>query len=231
MKRPLILITGGQACDRQFRSKSLTLNKTYPAVVTACGGLPVLGPDTEAVEEYAALCDGCICSGAQIFTPEYSLISRVDNAERNLSEQRFIRAFMAAGKPVLCVCLGIQQLNVALGGTLKKHFRLSEGVEHQKTTHSVKTVPGTLVNRLFGDEFTVNSRHITRIDELAPRLRIAALSPDGVIEAVEHESLPVYGFQWHPERMRGDFPEPPEGPNMEELFRVFIDLCRRKEGR
>ena len=228
MKKPLILITGGQACDHHFRGKSYTLNKTYPAVVAAAGGLPVLGIDAEAVEDYAALCDGCICSGAQIFTPEYSLITQVDNMERNLHEQRVIRAFIAAGKPVLGICLGMQQLNTALGGTLKKNFRLEEGVEHQKTSHSVKTVPGTLVNRLFGAEFTVNSRHITRVEELAPGLRVAALSPDGVIEAVEHESLPLYGFQWHPERMRGDFPEPPEGPNMEALFREFMNMCAKK---
>lgn len=229
MKKPLILITGGQACDRQFRGKSYTLNKTYPAVVAAAGGLPTMALDPEFLEEYVALADGCICSGAQIFTPEYSLINRVDNMERNLSEQRIIKAFMAAGKPLLCICLGVQQLNVALGGTLKKHFRLEEGVEHQKVSHRVKTVPGTLVHRLFGDEFTVNSRHITRIDELAAGLKPAAWSPDGVLEAVEHESLPVYGFQWHPERMRGDFPEPPEGPNMEELFRVFIKMCAKNE--
>ena len=228
MKKPLILITGGQACDRQFCGKSYTLNKTYPAAVIAAGGLPVLGIDAEATEDYAALCDGCICSGAQIFTPEYSLITRVDNMERNLHEQRVLRAFMAAGKPVLGLCLGMQQLNVALGGTLKKNFRLEEGVEHQKTAHYVKTEPGTLVHRLFGDEFMVNSRHITRVDEVAPGFAVAARSPDGVVEALEHESLPLYGFQWHPERMRGDFPEPPEGPSMEELFRVFIDMCAKK---
>ena len=229
MKKPLILITGGQACDRQFRGKSYTLNKTYPAAIIAAGGLPVLGIDGEAVEDYAALCDGCVCSGAQIFTPEYSLITRVDNMERNLHEQRVIRAFMAAGKPVLGLCLGMQQMNAALGGTLKKNFRLEEGVEHQKTAHYVKTEAGTLVNRLFGGEFMVNSRHITRVDEVAPGLKIAARSPDGVIEALEHETLPLYGFQWHPERMRGDFPEPPEGPNMEALFREFIRMCGRKE--
>lgn len=228
MKKPLILITGGQACDRHFRGKSYTLNKTYPAAVIAAGGLPVLGVDANAMEDYAALCDGCICSGAQIFSPEYSLVTRVDNEERKANEQRAIRAFMAAGKPVLGICLGMQQLNAALGGTLIKDFRLQEGVEHQMTTHSVKTAPGTLVNRLFGEEFMVNSRHIARLDVVAPGLKVAALSPDGVVEAVEHESLPLYGFQWHPERMRGDFPEPPEGPNMEELFREFMRMCAKK---
>ena len=98
MKKPLILITGGQACDRHFRGKSYTLNKTYPAAVIAAGGLPVLGINGNAMEDYAALCDGCICSGAQIFTPEYSLVTRVDNEERKANEQRAIHAFMAAGK-------------------------------------------------------------------------------------------------------------------------------------
>ena len=110
MKKPLILLSGGQARDRHFLSDSLTLNKTYTAAVTAAGGLPVMALSPAEIGEYAALCDGCICSGAQIFTPEYSLITRVDNQERNLCEQQVARAFLTAGKPLLGICLGMQLL-------------------------------------------------------------------------------------------------------------------------
>lgn len=226
MKKPLILVTAGPAYDRQFHEESLIVNKTYIAAITAAGGLPVLWADWEDVEDYVSLCDGCVCTGTHQFTPDPAIGFGRRQSERAHKEHDLMRAFLRAGKPLLGICQGMQQLNVALGGTLDIDFRLRSGVEHNRTSHTVDTVEGTLVHRLFGTGFTVNSLHNVRVDALGEGLKVSATSPDGVIEAYEHETCPAYGFQWHPERQRGDLPFPTDGPDMEPVFHAFIDLCR-----
>lgn len=228
MKKPLILLSGGQARDRHFLSDSLTLNKTYTAAVIAAGGVPVMALSAEDAEDYAALCDGFISTGSHEFSPVPGLLSYEENARRNVSEHKLQRAFIAAGKPIFGICMGMQQLNVVFGGDLRKDFRLAEGVEHNLAQHPVETAEGSLLNRLFGTGFWVNSLHNVRVDTLAPCLRPTAISPDGVVEAFEHESLPIYGFQFHPERMRGDFPNPVEAPDTLPLFREFVQMCAKK---
>ena len=229
--RPIICITGGYAFDRQFHSKSLTLNKTYTAAVTAGGGLPTLALDFDAFDEYAAMADGLVLSGSQGFSPDPSLLSDSLHTERNQFEQAIARAFLRAGKPILGICLGLQQLNVVFGGDLHPNFKLEDGVEHMMTKHTIETAEGSLIRRLFGTGFYINSRHNVKIGTLAPELVVTATSPDGVIEAFEHKTLPVIACQWHPERMRGDFPEPPEGPDMTPLFESFVALCAEEKRR
>jgi gamma-glutamyl-gamma-aminobutyrate hydrolase PuuD len=79
---------------------------------------------------------------------------------------------------------------------------------------------------IFGDDFYVNSIHNVKVKTLADCFKVSALSPDGVIEAYEHKTLPIYCFQWHPERMRGDFPDMPYGPDTDVLFDTFIEMCK-----
>ena len=84
---------------------------------------------------------------------------------------------------------------------------------------------GTLLERLYGERFWVNSYHQDCAVEPGPGVRVAALSPDGIIEAIEHETLPIWGFQFHPERMRGDTPNPVCGPDTDALFQYFVERC------
>lgn len=228
MKKPIILLTGGQAYDCQFRSRSTMLNHTYLAAVVAAGGIPLLMTDPELAEEYAALADGLICTGTQAVAPDPGLLCDEDHQWRNKREHRMIRAFLQAGKPILGICLGMQQINVVLGGELEKNFRFTLGVEHNRTTHPVFTAEGSLLRRLFGESFEVNSFHTVRVSKLAEDLKVTALSPDGVIEAYEHKSHPLWAFQFHPERMRGDFPDPPTGPDMTPVFTHFVARCAEK---
>lgn len=228
MKKPIILLTGGQAYDCQFRSRSTVLNHTYLAAVVAAGGIPLLMTDPELAEEYAALADGLICTGTQAVAPDPGLLCDEDHQWRNKREHRMIRAFLQAGKPILGICLGMQQINVVLGGELEKNFRFTLGVEHNRTTHPVFTAEGSLLRRLFGESFEVNSFHTVRVSKLAEDLKVTALSPDGVIEAYEHKSRPLWAFQFHPERMRGDFPDPPAGPDMTPVFTHFVARCAEK---
>ena len=72
------------------------------------------------------------------------------------------------------------------------------------TFHDACFAPGPPLHALFGERHPVNSFHHQRIVRLHPCLRVDAVTADGSIEAFHHESLPVYGVQWHPERMRDD---------------------------
>ncbi|MDR3248774.1 MAG: gamma-glutamyl-gamma-aminobutyrate hydrolase family protein, partial [Treponema sp.] len=124
------------------------------------------------------------------------------------------------------ICLGLQEINACQGGDLEIGFKFKEGIEHMMIPHPVETKPGSVLNRLFGDTFIVNSRHNRRVNTFGTELKITATADDGrVIEAIEHESLPISGVEWHPERMRSDIPEAPEGPDMTPLFKWFIDEC------
>ncbi len=225
MKKPLILVTGGPAYDPIFHKESRMLNKTYSTAIIAAGGIPVMDLDNYAQEDYIEMCDGFVFTGTHEFNPGSLHNMQPLQAERIDREHKMMRAVAEKGKPMLGICQGMQQINCAFGGDLHINFKLEYGVEHNLTSHKIETYEGTLINRLFGKEFFVNSLHNVKIKTLAPCFKVSALSPDGVIEAYEHETLPIYCFQWHPERMRGDFPDMPYGPDTDTLFEKFIEMC------
>jgi putative glutamine amidotransferase len=125
-----------------------------------------------------------------------------------------LKTAIAAGKPVLCVCRGFQELNVAFGGTLHQHVQeISGRSDHRENVdapleeqyapvHSISVQPGCLLADILGAGiFQVNSLHAQGIDRLAALLHADAIAPDGTIEAV---SMPdakgfLLGVQWHPE--------------------------------
>ena len=124
-----------------------------------------------------------------------------------------LKAAIARGVPVLCVCRGFQELNVAFGGTLHQHVHEIEGRhdhredkdapldEQYGPAHAVRVQGGLLAKIAHEKEFKVNSLHAQGIDKLAPALHADAIAPDGTIEAV---SMPgakgfLLGLQWHPE--------------------------------
>ncbi len=228
--KPCILINGGPAYDRVFRSSSWIVGKTYPEAVAAAGGVPLMAVDPEGAEEYAAIADGLILTGSISYLPDPSLRERLQQEEapkRPIFDSALYQAFTRAKKPVLGICLGLQVINVEQGGLLDQNFKFQDGVEHMMTAHTVHTVEDCFLSRLFGTDFAVNSRHNNRIRTLGKDLKAVAWSPDGVIEAIEHTKLPVYAVEWHPERMRGDIPEPPWGPDMTCLFQWFIEQCSK----
>jgi putative glutamine amidotransferase len=230
--KPVILICGAPALDNQFLDSALVLNKTYTTATASAGGIPLMPADISGVEDYARLAAGLILTGSFSYAPNLESMGRIETEElpkREAFDEAIYRAFRGRGKPILGICLGHQMINKYEGGRIIKMFKLQDGVEHMLTSHWIDTAEGSLLRRLFGERFVINSRHNDRIGELAPTLRATALSPDGVIEAVEHRDLPVYAVQWHPERMRGDIPDPPEGPNMSPLFEWFVGACAASE--
>ncbi len=113
---------------------------------------------------------------------------------------------LALGTPLLGICRGLQIINVALGGNLVQH--IDDGIHKNNgvpidqilSTHDVAlTVDSTLAASLGRVDISVQSAHHQIVDRLGTGLVAVAHAPDGLIEALEHESLPITGVQWHPE--------------------------------
>ena len=122
----------------------------------------------------------------------------LDEAQLALAE-----AFVRAGKPVLGICKGEQVINVLFGGDLIQHLATAEAHRYkgEDAVHGCVSLPGTVMEELYGGRYTVNSSHHQGLGRIGRGLRAASFAPDGTVEAVEHDVLPVLGVQWHPERM------------------------------
>ena len=149
------------------------------------------------------------------------------DSNREKTDFAILEHAFASGKPVLAICYGCQSLNVCLGGSLYQDIasELHTDIEHSKEglppdapdpIHPARIAPGGELAQLAavcglsyqgaGFDVQINTSHHQSIRDLGRGLRVAALAPDGVIEAVEHEPHKhwVVGVQWHPERMKGD---------------------------
>jgi putative glutamine amidotransferase len=133
---------------------------------------------------------------------------------RDATTLPLIRKAVASGIPVLGICRGFQEMNVAFGGTLHQKVHEVEGRrDHREDTtreldvqygpaHEVALEPGGTLQSLTGqDRIQVNSLHSQGIDRLGPGLAVEARAPDGLIEAfrVEHAKSFAVAVQWHPE--------------------------------
>lgn len=193
-------------------------NINYPQAVIKGGGLPVLIPvtkDDSLLNHYTELCDGFLFSGGIDISPcRYGeLPSRLLGPTSLLLDDYQIplmRKVIQSGKPLLAICRGIQVLNVACGGTLYQdvtEFSPNVGKHMQETSrgdisHPVTLEEGTILSQMFGTRIWTNSYHHQSLKQIGSRLKVAAMSDDGLVEAVE---LTDYGFgvgvQWHPESM------------------------------
>lgn len=215
MKQPVIgivTVLGEEAVPRVFT------NINYPNAVIRGGGVPVMLPVTknrEILSQYLAVCDGFLFSGGQDISPcKYGeLPSRLVGPTSLLLDDfqlSLMKLVLEAKKPFIAICRGIQVLNVACGGTLYQDLtEFSPTVsKHMQATnrgdvsHPVTIKEGTLLHQLFGTRIWTNSYHHQALKTVAECLQTAALSDDGVIEAVEVKDYPFgIGLQWHPEAM------------------------------
>lgn len=191
------------------------------AVRDGAGALPLLIPSTDAplpVAEVLAAVDGLLFTGSpsNVAPRRYGGPARpmlLDEA-RDATALPLLLAAIEAGKPVLAICRGLQELNVALGGTLHQavhdmpgmlDHRAPQGVSLDREyapVHAIAVAPGGVLAGLCGcAEAQVNSLHHQGIDRLADALRVEATAPDGLVEAVSLKAPRGFllGVQWHPE--------------------------------
>ena len=119
---------------------------------------------------------------------------------RDARELALIQQFVLRKKPILGICRGLQCINVAFGGTLLQDIPGHSAANGIDRLHAVRCAPSPL-RELYGEQYIVNSAHHQAIDRPGSGLIPVQWSPDGVIEAVCHRSLPILAVQWHPERL------------------------------
>lgn len=145
----------------------------------------------------------------------------VDEA-RDQRELSLIAAFLAAGKPILGICRGLQVLNVALGGDLRQHVEGHGQVRGTDGLHATRA--SGFLRDLYGSRFTVNTAHHQALGRLGRGLQAVQWTADGVVEGAAHRSLPLWGVQWHPERLEegGRRRDTVDGGR---LFSFFLEQC------
>ena len=202
----------------------LTANKkkeTYINAVEAVGAEAVVKYLPDDSVDY----DGLILCGGNDAQPCYygeEINGSLDfDEERDRTEMALAQKFFQTGKPILGICRGMQLLNVALGGTLYQDISGHRG----EILHTVKAEKGSLWEKLYGKEFTVNSFHHQAVKRLGNGLKATLYDGTGaVIEGVEHESKPYLGVQWHPERICLDLAREGAVDGLKVIER-FIRLC------
>lgn len=211
MPRPIVGVTGGAlTAERQTRQQKLR------AALHAAGCVPVLLRPEEGLPTIERIHGLVLPGGGDIDPRRYGEDPRAEirdpDPEREEFEIALARDAVARSVPTLGICLGLQVLTVALGGTLAQHI---DG--HEDTTHEVRLVPSSSLARIVGaTTISTNSRHHQAPAELPALLNGAGRTADGVVEAAEGPGFTI-GVGWHPETM-GDAPS-------ERLLRAFVDAA------
>jgi putative glutamine amidotransferase len=242
--RPFIGVT---ACLKE-RDESFfhSVQKKYvDAVIMGAAAVPMIVPaagDVVAADAILDRLDGLMLTGSPSNVgphlyggPEPRADNLADPA-RDATTLPLIRRAVAREIPILAICRGIQELNVALGGSLHQHLHEVPGrddhrsdktrprAERYEPRHPIRLTPDGLLQQLFEtDEVIVNSLHGQGIERLAGTLTVEALAVDGTIEAVSVTGARTFmlGCQWHPEY------SPVDDPWSRRLFQAFGEAAAR----
>ncbi len=194
--------------------------------------------DADYIAGIVTQCDGLVFPGGPDIQPalygkEVESGCGKPDRMRDAFELPLLKSALEAGKPLFCICRGMQLLNVALGGTLYQDIKPRQKCRHSDfwhratATHSVELDTDSLVSGILGsDTASVNSIHHQAVDDLGKGLWVAAASPDGFPEALEIEEYPFcLAVQWHPEHMAI------RTPAQQKLFLAFTEACRKNSTR
>jgi putative glutamine amidotransferase len=246
--KPLIALS---ACVREIGILPFHVvgEKYITAVNAGANGLAMMLPslgDAHARADVLARVDGLLFTGSpsnvepHIYGGPLSAEGTHHDAQRDAATLPLIRDAVAAGVPVFCICRGIQELNVALGGTLHQAVQDVPGrFDHREDkdlpravqyapVHTLSITPGGMLAKLWPEaEISVNSLHAQGVDTPAPGLRVEAVAPDGQIEALSGAESAGFclGVQWHPEWLVT------ENPLSMALFKAFGDAARAHASR
>ncbi|MDT4805432.1 Gamma-glutamyl-gamma-aminobutyrate hydrolase PuuD [compost metagenome] len=245
---PLIGVT---ACTREIGLQSYHIagDKYLRAVAVGAGGVPLVIPALAELMDQTTLLaslDGLLFTGSPSNVEPHryqgpaSAPGTKHDPDRDRTTLPLVRAAVAAGIPVLGICRGFQEMNVAFGGTLHQRVHEVEGfIDHREPgdqplevqyapRHLLRVQPGGVLDGIgLPSEIHVNSIHGQGVERLAPGLRVEALAPDGLVEAFSVEGARSFalGVQWHPEwQVRTN-------PDYLAIFQAFGEACREKAGK
>lgn len=222
--RPVIGVTGSRLLAEGTYAVQAAGMRNLEAVAEVADCLPVIVPgmpEASEVAELIELCDGFLLTGgrANVHPSHYGHEETEKHGTfdhgRDGVVLPLIKAALAQGVPVFGVCRGIQEMNVALGGTLHPEVRELPGkMNHRmppgerdpavifRKRHKVALTRGGAFHQLLGtDEIVTNSLHGQAIIEWSDRVVIEGIAEDGVIEAISVRDAPRFalGVQWHAE--------------------------------
>jgi putative glutamine amidotransferase len=219
----------------------------YAAAVTALGLQPILFPMATAddVAGLLPLVDGVLLTGSpsNVEATRFgaaTLPTDVLDPRRDALTMALVPAALDAATPLFGVCRGLQEMNVALGGSLHQQVHAEPGLmDHREpesedlavqfaTRHEVLLAPGSAFAEWAGaDRAQVNSLHGQGIKRLGKGMVAEALAPDGLVEGVRMDGAAgfAYGVQWHPEWRHQ------ENPFYQRSLEAFAAACRAQRDR
>lgn len=219
-------------------------NQYLEAAITGADVFPLLVPSFGDRLDFDSLLervDGVLITGSRsnvhpsLYGGDASEANGPYDPARDSTTLPLIRKAIERGVPLLAICRGIQELNVALGGSLATEIQEREGaMDHRAPAsdrqddrfairHTVSIKPGSCLAGVFGaGDIHVNSVHRQAVDRLGSRLQVEAVAPDGTVEAVSVKDARAFavGVQWHPEYwVRSDSAS-------QQIFRAFGEAAR-----
>ncbi len=249
MTDAIVPLIGVTCCRRpaEFGTVHQVGDKYVDSVVSGCEAVPVLIPalgERLPLDPLLDRLDGILLTGSpsNVDPVHYGgsppREGNLADPDRDATTLPLIRRAIERGVPLFAICRGIQELNVAFGGTLHQHVHELPGrrdhrsdksrphPERYEPVHRVRLIPGGFLHRLFGEaeEIPVNSLHAQGIDRLADGLIVEAVAEDGTIEAVRvaEASSFALGVQWHPEwRVL-------ENPWSRKIYAAFAEAARQR---
>lgn len=175
-----------------------------------------------------------ICGGVDVDPKYYN--EPIDGSEdidkcRDDAEFALLEAYIKAGKPVLGICRGFQLINIFFGGSLYQN--IDETDVHKRhngidKVHKITADEDSVIGRLYGKEFSVNSSHHQAVKRLGKGIKATAWWNDRYAEAIEHTELPVFAVQFHPERMCCGFASE-NTVDGSKIFEHFVEVCHNNK--
>jgi putative glutamine amidotransferase len=231
-RKPIIGIT----CDNSDTANTYHCPFAYCDAVAVAGGIPIALPfksNLADIPQVVDLLDGIIFTGGNDLDPSvWGEPVHPKATPIHPDRERYERALMAEVEkrrlPTLGICLGSQLMNVYRGGSMKQfipELGLSPTLEHRKTEgkdgrHPVSIAADSTLGKTIGaTAVESNSAHKQAMANIGRGLRVIATAPDGVVEALEDPTFPLWlGVQWHPERIHTE-------PAQAKIFELLVKTC------
>lgn len=234
MTKPIIGI-GSDVMSTPGKRDRAFAYATYIESIRQAGAVPVvIPPQPENAESIVEGLDGIILAGGEdcdpaVYGEEKHPSVEPMNPRRQDNDLTLARVARQRGIPTLGICLGVQVMNIAAGGTLIQDIdsEMKTDIRHvsdpsARARHDVSLYGGTKLASILGEgELNVNSSHHQAIKGVGKGLLVTAKAPDGIIEGLEDPKHPFYvGVQWHPEDMPGE-------DSAAMLFRALVEAARQ----